>query len=269
MRSRHGLICVAFVATACAGDDAGSGRIEGPTFAVGTIAPGAAPEGDAVLNIHWFPKDGGDSVAALRIDGLPAVWSAANNILMWEPQPVEGTAIQVGIGHEVPPIVIPTGAHTIELVLDGAVIAGETVDVGELTVYSLTAYGERAAPRELFFADPMPGTHGTTFPGWDDPVPVTVYNLMPGGVAIYGSLVSIPGDGSQERVFEGLAYGQAWSGSYTHTEVFHVNDEPQPAMFPGGFLFRNDSPGRFYVYFREPNTGDLGAVTDIWFRRAL
>jgi hypothetical protein len=248
MTSLRSWFCLCLLAAmACAGDGAREPIAGG--FVVAAIAPGEEPRGEAILNVHWFPQDGGASLAALYIDGAPAVLA-------------EGTAIRVGLAEEAPPVLLPLGAHTVELVVGDDVVASETIDAAELMVYSLVAFGERSAPRKLFFAESIPDVYLAASP--DGRAPVTIYNLMPGAPPIFGSML-VMGSPRSQRVFEGLAYGEAWHGTYGVENAFLIDDAPQPSTFTGGTVFRGFGPARHYVTFRHEHSGSLGATVDGWF----
>lgn len=245
MRSRQILLFLATI-TACAGDEGPTG----PSITVRALAPGALAEGEAIVNIHWFPRSG-NSVVALHLNGVPAVWGDAASTISGDQETiVPGAAIVTGLDQQVPAFALATGSTRIELVAtDGSIVASETVDLQDDRVYSLVGYGEPTAPQHLYFDDPIPvGLDG--FVDTSEPHTIRIYNLMPGGRPIYASERNVysgtPG-GDYARIVEALPYGELWEGEIAWRSYLMFDDAEQPAAPTGGVAFAPGLNDRVYV----------------------
>lgn len=232
----------------------------GDTVTVGALRPGEIPAGEAILNIHWFPRLGSESTARLVLDGVPAVWGASASTA-FDPPPVDGSPIEVGRQQPAPAMALPPGTTLVELEVDGVVVAGETLDLTVNKVYAIVAYGELAAPQHLTFVDDIPISPAIPF---GDPFPLRLYNLHPAGRALSATLLSDHG-GGRTPLFDGLAYGAYWEGIVDHPGGLMLHETGEEL---GSFGMVVHQATRAYAGDFEPQSGDPRATSDSWWIRA-
>lgn len=235
--STRAAIAVLFAAAACAGEGP-----SGPTITVGAVLPGEIPEAQAIVHVHWFPRAGSESVAELRVDGVPAVWE-------------DGSTVRTSPDEAIASLKLPTGATTLALVADGHVVASERVDLADHKSYSLVGYGTLAEPQhKLFVDDAAPVEDGQR----------TFYNFMADGLPVYAVAKARNTGGSNwQPLFEALPYGEHWQGAVISQPMIMMASEVVP-LDRGGTVFGADGHGRWYIAYR-PNPPFLMTTGDPWF----
>lgn len=159
------------------------------------------------------------------------------------------------------PLAVPTGTTVVELEADGVIVARETIDLEELTVYSLVAYGTLDEPQHLLFADALP-LAAVPFGG---EVPVRVINLHPGGKAAFATLIRYTTP-ERKQLFAELPYAQAWEGTVPYdSAISFTDDATDTASF--GIVVQSYAM-RIYTGGFEPQSGNLMPYADGWFTRA-
>ncbi len=270
----NALLLATSLFAACAGDEAPGDRPDpsdpDAVFAVTARDRASLPTGEAILNLHWFPRGGEAGELTLRVNGKTAIWGDTG-----EAPPhtdlTAGSAVEAhpetGVPTRLnPPIGLPPGTYDLEYALGDDVVVsvtGQALEAG--TIYALVAHGEPAAPSFTLFSDANPKVSPELYP--DDVLTLRVVNFATSGAA--AQAFSRPAEEQAYGVlFQDLAYGAEWSGTVVPPAAMMFEDGPFTEIPLGGFgVIMDGKFARLYLYDRAPNTRNLVPLGDgAWAR---